>query len=57
MAAVILIALFVYLFCLLAFVNENSVMVQGFIYARALLDSFYAAEPAKPAPKSSSKGG
>lgn len=53
MAAVILIALFVYFLCLLAFVNENSVMVQGFIYARALLDSFYAAQPsAKPDAKS-----
>jgi hypothetical protein len=54
-AAVILIALVAYLFCLLAFVNENSVMVQGFIYARALLDSFYAAEPAKPAGKAGAK--
>jgi hypothetical protein len=55
-AAVILAALAGYLICLLWFVNENSVMVQGFIYARALLDSFYAedssAKPAaKPAPE------
>ncbi len=54
-AAVILTALAAYFFCLLGFVNENSVMVQGFIYARALLDSFYAEDPstkppAKPAP-------
>lgn len=51
-AAVILTALVAYLFCLLGFVNENSVMVQGFIYARALLDSFYAADSStKPATK------
>jgi hypothetical protein len=51
-AAVILTALAAYLLCLSVFVTENSVMVQGFIYARALLDSFYAAEPAKPDAKS-----
>lgn len=52
MAAVILVALAVYLFFLIRFVTENSVMVQGFIYARALLDSFYADEASsKPAPK------
>jgi hypothetical protein len=55
MAVVILIALAAYLSCLLIFVTEKSVMIQGFIYARALLDSFYADEsagkpPAKPAP-------
>ena len=51
-AAVILSALAAYLICLLFFVTEKSVMVQGFIYARALLDSFYAPEASsKPAPK------
>ncbi len=51
-AAVILTALAGYLICLLWFVNENSVMVQGFIYARALLDSFYAeGSSTKPDPK------
>jgi hypothetical protein len=54
MAAVILIALAAYLLFLRIFVTEKSVMVQGFIYARALLDSFYAEDPstkplAKPA--------
>ena len=44
-AAVILTALGAYLICLLWFVTEKSVMVQGFIYARALLDSFYVTEP------------
>ncbi len=58
MAAVILTALVAYLFCLWRFVTEKSVMIQGFIYARALLDSFYAEEPAaKPGVKASSKGG
>jgi len=51
-AAVILTALAAYLICLLFFVTEKSVMVQGFIYARALLDSFYAPDASsKPAPK------
>jgi hypothetical protein len=45
-ATAILAALVAYLICLLFFVNNNSVMVQGFIYARALLDSFYVAQPA-----------
>ena len=40
--AVILVALFAYVLCVLLFVTNNSVKVQGFIYARALLDSFYA---------------
>ena len=52
MAAVVLVALAVYLYFLYWFVTERSVMVQGFIYARALLDSFYADETSsKPAPK------
>jgi hypothetical protein len=52
-ATVILSALAAYFLCLLFFVTEKSVMVQGFIYARALLDSFYAADSSgKPAPKS-----
>ena len=55
MAVLILIALATYLLFLRSLSHENSVMVQGFIYARALLDSFYADEPstkppAKPAP-------
>ncbi len=51
-AAVILWALAAYLIFLLIFVTEKSVMVQGFIYARALLDSFYAPDASsKPAPK------
>lgn len=55
MAVLILIALATYLLFLKVFVTEKSVMVQGFIYARALLDSFYSDEPstkppAKPAP-------
>lgn len=45
-AAAILAALVAYLICLLAFVTNNSVKVQGFIYARALLDSFYVTQPA-----------
>ncbi len=45
-AAAILAALVAYLICLFFFVTENSVMVQGFIYARALLDSFYVTQPA-----------
>ena len=50
--AVILVALVVYVLCILFFVNNNSVMVQGFIYARALLDSFYVADSSsKPADK------
>ncbi|HEY1806862.1 MAG TPA: hypothetical protein VGG45_20495 [Terracidiphilus sp.] len=56
-AAVILIALAAYLFGLLKFVTEKSVMIQGFIYARALLDSFYAPEPAKPTGKAGAKDG
>jgi hypothetical protein len=51
-AAAILAALVAYLICLLFFVTENSVMVQGFIYARALFDSFYVADSStKPADK------
>lgn len=50
--AVILFALFAYVLCVLLFVNNNSVMVQGFIYARALLDSFYVSDSSsKPADK------
>ncbi|MGD1107366.1 MAG: hypothetical protein ABR865_09990 [Terracidiphilus sp.] len=43
--AVILVVLFAYVICVLSFVTNNSVKVQGFIYARALLDSFYGAAP------------
>ena len=51
-AAVVVWALVAYLIGLIFFVKEKSVMVQGFIYARALLDSFYAADPStKPTPK------
>jgi hypothetical protein len=51
-AAAILSALVAYLIFLVFFVTENSVKVQGFIYARALLDSFYgAASPTQPAAK------
>jgi len=54
-AAVVLWALVAYTLGLIVFVKEKSVMMQGFIYARALLDSFYAdapadKPPAKPAP-------
>lgn len=49
-AAVVLWALLFYVAGLIFFVKEKSVMMQGFIYARALLDSFYADAPAaKPA--------
>ena len=37
----VLIAIFAYLVGVLLFVSENSVKVQGFIYARQLLNSFY----------------
>jgi hypothetical protein len=43
--AVILVALFAYIVGVFSFVTNSSVKVQGFIYARALLDSFYVAEP------------
>ena len=50
--AAVLIALFAYVLCVLFFVTNNSVKVQGFIYARALLDSFYVADSSsKPAAK------
>jgi len=45
--AVILVALFAYVIGVLSFVTNNSVKVQGFIYARALLDSFYGAAPSE----------
>jgi hypothetical protein len=44
--AVVLVALFAFVIGVLSFVTNNSVKVQGFIYARALLDSFYVTEPA-----------
>lgn len=56
-AVVVLWALAAYLIGLICFVKEKSVMMQGFIYARALLDSFYAEEPKKPAAKAGGKGG
>jgi hypothetical protein len=43
--AVVLVALFAFVIGVLRFVTNNSVKVQGFIYARALLDSFYVTEP------------
>jgi len=43
-AAVILIANVLYLIGVARFVSEDSVMVQGFIYARALFDALYAAD-------------
>ena len=43
-AAVILIANVLYLIGVAKFVSEDSVMVQGFIYARALFDALYAAD-------------
>jgi hypothetical protein len=57
--SVVLVTLFAFVFCVLIFVTNNSVKVQGFIYARALLDSFYVTEPsdhpaAKPANAKSS---
>jgi len=43
--AVVLVALLAFVIGVLSFVTNNSVKVQGFIYARALLDSFYVTEP------------
>jgi hypothetical protein len=43
--AVVLVALLAFVLGVLSFVTNNSVKVQGFIYARALLDSFYVTEP------------
>jgi hypothetical protein len=49
---VVLVALLAFVIGVLSFVTNNSVKVQGFIYARALLDSFYVTEPAdRPAAK------
>jgi hypothetical protein len=43
---VVLVALLAFVIGVLSFVTNNSVKVQEFIYARALLDSFYVTEPA-----------
>lgn len=48
-SAVILAANVAYLVCVLCFVTKNSVKIQGFIYARQLLDSLYAASFSKSA--------
>jgi hypothetical protein len=54
--AVDLVILLAFVFCVLLFVTNNSVKVQGFIYARALLDSFYVTEPSdQTAAKTASK--
>lgn len=42
-SALILTANVVYLLCVVCFVTKNSVKIQGFIYARQLLDSLYGA--------------
>jgi len=42
-SAVILVANVAYLVCVLCFVTRNSVKIQGFIYARQLLDALYVA--------------
>ena len=55
--AVVLVALVAFVFGVLRFVTNSSVKVQGFIYARALLDSFYASDPSgKPAAAKTDKG-
>ncbi len=48
-------AILAYLLAVLHFVSEESVMLQGFVYARQLLNSFYASAP-QPRPDAA-KGG
>jgi hypothetical protein len=52
-------AILAYLLAVQHFVSEESVMLQGFVYARQLLNSLYASTPPKAAPDKpdAAKGG